>query len=91
MPVLKYSKLEDAIARANNSEYGLGGTVWSADTERAFLVAQQLQTGTVWINKHLDLSPDVPYGGTKQSGFGAELGQQGLEEYTQVRNINIAK
>ena len=91
MPVLKYSKLEDAIARANDSEYGLGGTVWSASTERAVQVAQQLHTGTVWINKHLDLSPDVPYGGTKQSGYGAELGQQGLEEYTQVRNINIAK
>lgn len=91
MPVLKYSRIEDAIARANASEYGLGGTVWSADPQRALQVAQQLNTGTVWINKHLDLSPDVPYGGAKQSGIGAELGQEGLEEYTQMRHINIAK
>ena len=91
MPVLKYSRLEDAIARANNSEYGLGATVWSADTQRAYEVAQKLETGTVWINKHLDLPADVPYGGTKQSGYGAELGQQGLEEFTQAKIINMAK
>jgi acyl-CoA reductase-like NAD-dependent aldehyde dehydrogenase len=91
MPVLKYSNIDDAIARANSSEYGLGATVWSASTERALQVAQKLETGTVWINKHLDLPPDVPYGGVKQSGFGVELGQQGLEEFTQMRIINLAK
>ena len=91
MPVLKYSSLDDVIARANASEYGLGGTVWSKSTERALEVAKRLQTGTVWINKHLDLPPTVPYGGTKQSGFGVELGQQGLEEFTQLKIINIAK
>lgn len=91
MPVLKYSSLDEVIARANASEYGLGGTVWSKDTERAVEVAKRLQTGTVWINKHLDLPPTVPYGGTKQSGFGVELGQQGLEEFTQLKIINIAK
>ena len=91
MPVLKYSTLDEVIARANNSDFGLGATVWSASTERALEVAQRLETGTVWINKHLDLPPDVPYGGTKQSGYGAELGQQGLEEFTQARVINIAR
>jgi acyl-CoA reductase-like NAD-dependent aldehyde dehydrogenase len=91
MPVLKYSRIEDAIARANKSEYGLGATVWSADTQRAYAVAEKLETGTVWINKHLDLPADVPYGGTKQSGYGTELGQQGLEEFTQAKIINMAK
>jgi acyl-CoA reductase-like NAD-dependent aldehyde dehydrogenase len=91
MPVLKYSSLDEVIARANASEYGLGGTVWSKSTERAIEVAKRLETGTVWINKHLDLPPSVPYGGVKQSGFGVELGQQGLEEFTQLRIINIAK
>jgi acyl-CoA reductase-like NAD-dependent aldehyde dehydrogenase len=91
MPVLKYSKLEDAIARANTSEYGLGATVWSKSPERAYEVALKLETGTVWINKHLDLPPDVPYGGTKQSGYGVELGQHGLEEFTQAKIINMAK
>jgi acyl-CoA reductase-like NAD-dependent aldehyde dehydrogenase len=91
MPVLKYSSIDEVIARANASEYGLGATVWSASVERAIQVAQRLETGTVWINKHLDLPPTVPYGGTKQSGYGVELGQQGLEEFTQTRIINIAK
>jgi len=91
MPVLKYSNLDEAIARANTSEYGLGATVWSASAERAYEVALKLDTGTVWVNKHLDLPPDVPYGGTKQSGYGVELGQQGLEEFTQAKIINMAK
>jgi len=91
MPVLKYKTLDEAIARANSSEYGLGATVWSASNDRAYEVAMRLETGTVWINKHLDLPPDVPYGGTKQSGYGVELGQQGVEEFTQVKIINLAK
>jgi len=91
LPVLKYSNLDDAIARANDSEYGLGGTVWGTDLERAYAVAQRIAAGTVWVNKHLDLPPDVPFAGAKQSGFGAEMGQEGLEEFTQVRIINMAK
>jgi acyl-CoA reductase-like NAD-dependent aldehyde dehydrogenase len=91
MPVLKYSSIDEVIQRANASEYGLGATVWSKSTERALEVAKRLETGTVWINKHLDLPPSIPYGGVKQSGFGVELGQQGLEEYTQLRILNIGK
>jgi acyl-CoA reductase-like NAD-dependent aldehyde dehydrogenase len=91
LPVLKYSDLDDAIARANDSEYGLGGTVWGTDLNRAFSVAQRIASGTVWVNKHLDLPPDIPFAGAKQSGFGAEMGQEGLEEFTQVRIINMAK
>lgn len=91
LPVLKYSDLDDAIARANDSEYGLGGTVWGTDLHRAFSVAQRLASGTVWVNKHLDLQPDIPFAGAKQSGFGTEMGQEGLEEFTQARVINMAK
>ena len=91
LPVLKYADLDDAIARANDSEYGLGGTVWGADLERAYSVAQRIATGTVWVNKHLDLPPDIPFGGAKQSGLGAEMGQEGLEAFTQARIINVAK
>jgi len=91
LPVLKYSDLDDAIARTNDSEYGLGGSVWGTDLHRAFSVAQRIASGTVWINKHLDLQPDIPFSGAKQSGFGAEMGQEGLEEFTQTRIINMAK
>jgi acyl-CoA reductase-like NAD-dependent aldehyde dehydrogenase len=91
LPVLRYSSLDDAIARANNTEYGLGGTVWGSDSKRASEVAHRVTAGTVWVNKHLDLPPDIPFGGAKQSGLGMEMGQEGLEEFTQTRIINIAK
>jgi acyl-CoA reductase-like NAD-dependent aldehyde dehydrogenase len=90
LPVLRYSNLDDAIARANSTEYGLGATVWSSNLERAYEVALRVDSGTVWVNKHLDLAPDVAFGGIKQSGFGRELGQEGLEEFTQSKIINMA-
>jgi acyl-CoA reductase-like NAD-dependent aldehyde dehydrogenase len=90
LPVLAYEDLDDAIARVNDSEYGLGGTIWTSNPERAFEVAMKIDAGTVWVNKHLDLPFDVPFGGAKQSGFGAENGQEGLEEYTQAKIINMA-
>ena len=91
LPVLKYSSLDDAIARANGTEYGLGATVWGTDSKRAYEVARRIASGTVWINKHLELPPDIPFGGAKQSGFGTEMGQAGLEEFTQSRIINMTK
>jgi acyl-CoA reductase-like NAD-dependent aldehyde dehydrogenase len=89
LPVLKYTTVDEAIARTNSSEYGLGGTVWGSDTQRAFEVAQRIASGTVWVNKHLDLPPDIPFGGAKQSGFGCEMGQEGLEEFTQSKIISM--
>jgi acyl-CoA reductase-like NAD-dependent aldehyde dehydrogenase len=91
MPVMKYSNVDDAIARANSSEYGLGGTVWGPDLAQAYEVASRIDSGTVWVNKHLDLPPDIPFAGAKQSGLGAEMGHEGLEEFTQPRVINLAK
>ncbi len=91
LPVLRYSNLDDAIARANATEYGLGATIWATDLNRAYEVALKIDSGTVWVNKHLDLPPDVPMGGAKQSGFGTEMGQDGLEEFTQAKIINIAR
>ena len=90
LPVLKYDDLDDAIARGNDSEFGLGATIWTADPERGMKVALKVDAGTVWINKHLDLPFDVPFGGAKQSGVGVELGQEGFEEFTQAKIINIA-
>lgn len=91
LPVLKYTDLDDAIARVNGTEYGLGATVWGKDLRRAYDVAQRIASGTVWVNKHLELPPDIPFGGAKQSGFGTEMGQEGLEEFTQSKIINMAK
>ena len=91
LPVMKYSDIDDAIRRANDSEYGLAGSVWSKDPERAFEVAQKVQSGTIWVNKCLDMDPTVPFGGSKQSGMGTEYALDGLKEYTQRKVINMAK
>lgn len=90
LPVMRYNDLDDAVARANDSEYGLCGSVWGRDGARAYEVARRLNSGTVWINKTLEINPNYPFRGAKQSGVGAELGQAGLEEYTQAKVINLA-
>ena len=78
LPVLSYSDIDDAIVRANDTDFGLGGSVWSSDRDRAFGVAARINAGTVWVNKHLDLAPDTPYAGAKQSGIGTELARRDL-------------
>lgn len=90
VPVLAYDTLEDVLERVNDSQYGLGATIWTSNPERGGEVAARIDSGTVWVNKHLDLPFDVPFGGAKQSGMGSELGQEGLEEFTQSKIINIA-
>jgi len=88
LPVLKYSDVEDVIARANDSEYGLGGTVWGKDLARATDVAMRIDTGTVWVNQHMAIDANIPFRGAKQSGLGGELGEAGFHEYTQPHIIN---
>jgi acyl-CoA reductase-like NAD-dependent aldehyde dehydrogenase len=91
LPVLSYTNIEDVIERANDTEYGLGGTVWSADANRALSVARRIDSGTVWINTHMMLHPDIPAGGAKESGMGVEMGMEGLAEHTQSHIVYIAK
>lgn len=90
LPVLSYTEIDDAIERINNSPYGLGGSVWSKNIDHAVEVASRINSGTVWVNKHLDVQSDIPLRGAKQSGIGTELAQEGLEEFTQSTIINIA-
>jgi acyl-CoA reductase-like NAD-dependent aldehyde dehydrogenase len=91
VPVLPYRDLDDAIARANDTTYGLGGTVWSADPERGLEVAKKIDSGIVWVNQHMNVHMDVPAGGSKQSGMGAELGLEGLAEFSQNHVVYVAK
>ena len=88
LPVIKYSDSEDVIRRANATNYGLGASVWSSNSERAHKVAERIEAGTVWINKHLDMAPNIPFGGAKQSGIGTEFAEEGLAEFTQLQIIN---
>lgn len=91
LPVLRYDDIDDVIARANASEFGLGGTVWGRDLDAATRVAERINSGTVWVNQHLAIDPDIPFRGAKQSGLGGELGQDGLHEYTQAYVVNAVE
>jgi aldehyde dehydrogenase (NAD+) len=91
MPLLKFDTIDEVIERANNSEYGLAGAVWTKDTDKGVEIAEQLETGTVWINEFMQLSPFAPFGGHKQSGFGAEYGVDGLKEFTYPQVITVKR
>ncbi|MEM8769935.1 MAG: aldehyde dehydrogenase family protein [Pseudomonadota bacterium] len=91
LPVIRFDDEDDAIVRANSTDHGLGGSIWSSDLDRAYALADKMESGTVWINKHAELDPAIPFGGVKQSGIGKELGQEGLQEFTQLKIINMAK
>jgi acyl-CoA reductase-like NAD-dependent aldehyde dehydrogenase len=88
LPVVAYDQLDEAIVMANDSEYGLAASIWSADSQAALRIATQIDAGTVWINKHVDRTPDLPIAGARQSGIGVELGIEGLHEFTQFKVIN---
>jgi acyl-CoA reductase-like NAD-dependent aldehyde dehydrogenase len=87
LPVLKYSNIDDVIARANDTIYGLGGSVWGEDPDQAEKVAVQIQAGMVWINQIHILSPHIPFGGHKQSGVAVENGLEGLSEFTNIQTL----
>jgi acyl-CoA reductase-like NAD-dependent aldehyde dehydrogenase len=91
LPVIRYDDPEEALRRANNSEYGLGGSIWSPDLDKAYELATRMDAGTVWVNKHAELAPNIPFGGAKGSGIGVELGEEGLAEFTQLQVINVAR
>jgi len=87
--VLKYDSVDDAIAQANDSIFGLSGGVWSEDIDAARAVASRLRSGTVWINEWHMLSERAPFGGYKQSGVGREFGDEGLGEYCELKTLYI--
>jgi acyl-CoA reductase-like NAD-dependent aldehyde dehydrogenase len=88
---IPFTDIEEVIARANDSDYGLGGTIWAKDLDRALRVAARIESGIVWINRFLSMAPDIPYGGFKQSGIGLELCREGLAAYSQSKIINMQK
>ena len=91
LPVVAYTEVDDAVEHANATHFGLSGSVWSSDAARAEAVARQLECGTAWVNQHLTVLPQAPFGGAKWSGIGVENGPWGLLGFTEIQTVNVAK
>jgi acyl-CoA reductase-like NAD-dependent aldehyde dehydrogenase len=91
LPVLPYDAVDEAVARANGTDFGLTASVWSSDPERAAAVGDDLECGTLWINTHLALGPEQPFGGVRASGVGAENGAQALDAATDIKVRHTAR
>ena len=89
LATIEFADVEEAIASANDSMYGLAAAVWTRDIKKAHHVARRLQAGTVWINTYNVYDTALPFGGYKQSGFGREMGMHALEHYTQVKSVFV--
>jgi aldehyde dehydrogenase (NAD+) len=87
LATIEFADLDEAIARANDSPYGLAAAVWTKDVKKAHYVARRLQAGTVWVNTYNVYDTAAGFGGYKQSGFGREMGVHALEHYTQVKTV----
>jgi acyl-CoA reductase-like NAD-dependent aldehyde dehydrogenase len=91
LPVVSYRHLDEVIDRANATHFGLSGSVWGADADRAAHVASRLECGTAWVNTHLALAPHQPFGGFKWSGLGVENGSWGLASFTEIQVVHRKK
>ncbi|HKR90204.1 MAG TPA: aldehyde dehydrogenase family protein [Phenylobacterium sp.] len=91
LPVLPYADLDDVVTEVNAGEYGLGGSIWSSNEAKATALSERLTSGTIWINHHLHFAPHVPFAGAKQSGLGAEFGDEGLAEFAQMTVVSLAR
>ena len=89
LSVIPYDNDEHAVQIANHSDYGLGGTVWSADIERATAIARRVQTGSIGVNGYI-IDPKASFGGVKASGLGKEFGPESLVPYQQTKSIYLA-
>ena len=87
LAAIEFADIDEAIARANDSPYGLAAGIWTRDIKKAHYIARKLQAGTVWINTYNVYDTAAPFGGYKQSGFGREMSAHALEHYTQIKSV----
>jgi acyl-CoA reductase-like NAD-dependent aldehyde dehydrogenase len=87
LAVIEFADLDEAIARANDTQYGLAAAVWTRDIKKAHYVARRLQAGTVWVNTYNIYDTAAPFGGYKASGFGREMSAHAIEHYTQLKSV----
>ena len=92
VPLIKYSDVDDALERANATDFGLGGSVWTNDLDKGAEIASKIQSGMRGVNAHPGSGPNTPFGGIKQSGIGVEgAGKLGLKEFVDVTTLRVAK
>jgi acyl-CoA reductase-like NAD-dependent aldehyde dehydrogenase len=91
VPILKFTDLDDALERANDTRYGLSGSVWTSDVKRGAEIAAKLEVGTAWVNQHRATSAFVPFGGAKESGYGRQYSALGLKGYMEPEVVSVAK
>ena len=89
MSIIKFKDINEVIERANNTIYGLAAAVWTQDITKAHTIANSLRAGTVWVNCYDVFDAAAPFGGFKQSGIGRELGEYGLQQYTEIKTVTI--
>jgi acyl-CoA reductase-like NAD-dependent aldehyde dehydrogenase len=89
LPVIRFNDVEDVIRRANDTRYGLGGSVWTKDVNKGAAIASRLEAGTTWVNQHTLPDPHIPFGGAKESGLGREYSALGLKSYMEAQVVNI--
>jgi aldehyde dehydrogenase (NAD+) len=90
LAVIAFDDVDDAVRKANDTVYGLAAGVWTRDVRKAHSVARRLQAGTVWVNAYNFYDAGMPFGGTKSSGFGRDLGPECLREYSQVKSVWVS-
>ena len=91
LPLLAFTEVDEAVTRANATRFGLGASVWSGRPERAADVARRLEAGTIWVNSHGGSTPEIPFGGFKESGVGRGMGLMGLKSYAEPRVLHLPR
>lgn len=87
LPIMRFGNLDEAIDMANDSKFGLGASIWTKDLDAAYEAVERIDSGIIWINRHLRIPPEVPFGGTKDSGIGRENGLDALEQYLTEKTV----
>ncbi len=89
LPIIRFTDVEDALARANDTRFGLGGSVWTGDAARGLALARRLEVGTAWVNTHQELNVDAPFGGAKESGIGRVMSAIGARTYMEPQVVDV--